>query len=69
MLLGVALALDWVVHHFDDASIHATKGLRNIRNHLDAPFEMVVQLCRPEGQSPISWSRSSLSLWVSNAYP
>jgi hypothetical protein len=26
---------DKVVYHIDDASVQATKGLRNIRNHLD----------------------------------
>jgi intracellular sulfur oxidation DsrE/DsrF family protein len=28
-------AADQVVYHFDDAEAQATKGLRNIRNHLD----------------------------------
>ena len=30
-----ALAGDQVVYHIDDAAMQATKGLRNIRNHLD----------------------------------
>ena len=30
-----AMAQDRVVYHFDDAATQATKGLRNIRNHLD----------------------------------
>lgn len=30
-----ALAQDKVVYHIDDAAAQATKGLRNIRNHLD----------------------------------
>ena len=30
-----ALAQDRVVYHIDDAAIQGTKGLRNIRNHLD----------------------------------
>lgn len=30
-----ALAQDKVVYHIDDAATQATKGLRNIRNHLD----------------------------------
>ena len=32
---SVALAQDRVVYHFDDAGAQGTKGLRNIRNHLD----------------------------------
>ena len=32
---GAALAQDRVVYHIDDAAAQATKGLRNIRNHLD----------------------------------
>lgn len=30
-----AMAQDKVVYHIDDAAAQATKGLRNIRNHLD----------------------------------
>ncbi|PWC44920.1 DsrE family protein [Azospirillum sp. TSO22-1] len=30
-----ALAQDKVVYHIDDAAVQGTKGLRNIRNHLD----------------------------------
>lgn len=30
-----AFAQDKVVYHIDDAEMQATKGLRNIRNHLD----------------------------------
>lgn len=30
-----ALAQDKIVYHIDDAAAQATKGLRNIRNHLD----------------------------------
>jgi uncharacterized protein len=30
-----AFAQDRVVYHIDDAELQATKGLRNIRNHLD----------------------------------
>ncbi len=32
---GAALAQDKVVYHIDDAATQATKGLRNVRNHLD----------------------------------
>ena len=35
MLCTAALAQDKVVYHIDDAAAQATKGLRNIRNHLD----------------------------------
>ena len=36
---GAALAQDRVVYHIDDAAAQATKGLRNIRNHLDVAPE------------------------------
>ena len=36
---GFALAQDKVVYHIDDAATQATKGLRNIRNHLDVAPE------------------------------
>ena len=35
LLSTAALAQDKVVYHIDDAASQATKGLRNIRNHLD----------------------------------
>ena len=35
ILSGAALAQDKVVYHIDDAATQATKGLRNVRNHLD----------------------------------
>lgn len=35
MLSTAALAQDKVIYHIDDAASQATKGLRNIRNHLD----------------------------------
>lgn len=35
VLSTAALAQDKVVYHIDDAANQATKGLRNIRNHLD----------------------------------
>jgi uncharacterized protein len=43
MLAFAALAQDKVVYHIDDAEAQATKGLRNIRNHLDvAPDTRIV---------------------------
>ena len=35
LLSTAALAQDKVIYHIDDAANHATKALRNIRNHLD----------------------------------
>jgi intracellular sulfur oxidation DsrE/DsrF family protein len=35
LMAGTAMAQDKVVYHFDNAQTQATKGLRNIRNHLD----------------------------------
>ena len=35
MMSFAAMAQDKVVYHIDDAASQATKGLRNIRNHLD----------------------------------
>ena len=35
LTLGLAHAGDKAVYHIDDAAAQATKGLRNIRNHLD----------------------------------
>ena len=32
---ATAMAQDRVVYHIDDAALQGTKGLRNIRNHLD----------------------------------
>ena len=34
-MFSAAFAQDKVVYHIDDAALQATKGLRNIRNHLD----------------------------------
>lgn len=52
-LLGaaaLALAQDKVVYHIDDAATQATKGLRNIRNHLDvAPETRVVVVTHADG--------------------
>ena len=45
-----ALAQDKVVYHIDNAEAQATKGLRNVRNHLDvAPETKVVVVTHAEG--------------------
>jgi uncharacterized protein len=45
-----AFAQDKVVYHFDDAESQATKGLRNIRNHLDvAPDTRIVVVTHAAG--------------------
>jgi len=45
-----AFAQDKVVYHFDDAEAQATKGLRNIRNHLDvAPDTKIVVVTHAAG--------------------
>ncbi len=45
-----ALAQDRVVYHIDNAETQATKGLRNIRNHLDvAPDTRIVVVTHAEG--------------------
>ncbi len=47
---GVALAQDKVVYHFDDAAAQATKGLRNVRNHLDvAPDTKIIVVTHANG--------------------
>jgi uncharacterized protein len=47
---GAALAQDRVVYHIDNAEAQATKGLRNIRNHLDvAPETKIVVVTHAEG--------------------
>jgi intracellular sulfur oxidation DsrE/DsrF family protein len=41
---------DKVVYHIDNAAMQATKGLRNIRNHLDvAPETQIVVVTHAEG--------------------
>ena len=41
---------DSVVYHIDDSAIQATKGLRNIRNHLDvAPETKIVVVTHANG--------------------
>jgi len=50
LLAGTALAQDRVVYHIDDAAAQATKGLRNIRNHLDvAPETKIVVVTHANG--------------------
>lgn len=50
LLLGAAHAQDKVVYHVDDHETQATKGLRNIRNHLDvAPDTKVVVVTHANG--------------------
>ena len=45
-----ALAQDKVVYHIDNAEAQATKGLRNVRNHLDvAPGTKIVVVTHAEG--------------------
>jgi intracellular sulfur oxidation DsrE/DsrF family protein len=47
---GAALAQDKVVYHIDDAAIQATKGLRNVRNHLDvAPDTKITVVTHANG--------------------
>ncbi|MBI2771395.1 MAG: DsrE family protein [Burkholderiales bacterium] len=50
LCLGAAQAQDKVVYHIDNAEAQATKGLRNIRNHLDvAPDTKIVVVTHAEG--------------------
>jgi intracellular sulfur oxidation DsrE/DsrF family protein len=47
---SAALAQDKVVYHFDGGIAQATKGLRNIRNHLDVdPKAKIVAIAHAEG--------------------
>ena len=49
-LAGAAIAQDKVVYHIDNSEMQATKGLRNIRNHLDtAPDTKIVVVTHAEG--------------------
>ena len=46
----LTLAKDKVVYHIDNAEMQATKGLRNVRNHLDvAPETKIVVVTHAEG--------------------
>jgi intracellular sulfur oxidation DsrE/DsrF family protein len=50
LLAFACLAQDKVVYHIDDAEMQATKGLRNIRNHLDvAPDTKVMVITHANG--------------------
>ena len=50
MLSGTALAQDKVVYHIDNSEAQATKGLRNVRNHLDvAPDTKIIVVTHAEG--------------------
>ena len=50
LLAGAAFAQDKVVYHIDNAEAQATKGLRNIRNHLDvAPDTKIIVVTHAEG--------------------
>ena len=50
LLSGSAWAQDKVIYHIDDAASQATKGLRNIRNHLDvAPDTRIVVVTHANG--------------------
>ena len=50
LLAFAAMAQDKVVYHIDDADAQATKGLRNIRNHLDvAPDTKIVVVTHANG--------------------
>lgn len=50
LLCATALAQDKVVYHIDDAASQATKGLRNIRNHLDvAPDTKIIVVTHANG--------------------
>lgn len=50
LFCGSAFAQEKVVYHIDNAEAQATKGLRNIRNHLDvAPETSIVVVTHAEG--------------------
>ena len=50
LLAATSFAQDKVVYHIDDYELQATKGLRNIRNHLDvAPQTQVVVVTHADG--------------------
>ena len=50
LAVGTAAAQDKVVYHFDSGIAQATKGLRNIRNHLDIdPKANIVAVAHAEG--------------------
>jgi intracellular sulfur oxidation DsrE/DsrF family protein len=48
--IGLAFAQDKVVYHIDNAEAQATKGLRNVRNHLDvAPDTKITVVTHANG--------------------
>ncbi len=50
MFCNAVFAQDKVVYHMDDAASQATKGLRNIRNHLDvAPDTKITVVAHANG--------------------
>ena len=50
LMCSVAVAQDRVLYHIDDAATQATKGLRNIRNHLDvAPDTKITVVTHANG--------------------
>lgn len=50
VLSAASLAQDKVVYHIDDHETQATKGLRNVRNHLDvAPDTKIVVVTHANG--------------------
>ena len=50
LICGAAWAQDKVVYHIDNAETQATKGLRNIRNHLDvAPDTRITVVTHADG--------------------
>ena len=50
LLASAAFAQDKVVYHIDNAEMQATKGLRNIRNHLDTDSKAkIVAVAHAEG--------------------
>ena len=50
LLCSFAVAQDRVHYHIDDAAAQATKGLRNIRNHLDvAPDTKITVVAHANG--------------------
>jgi intracellular sulfur oxidation DsrE/DsrF family protein len=50
LLCSFAVAQDRVLYHIDDAASQATKGLRNIRNHLDvAPDTKITVVTHANG--------------------
>ena len=50
LLAAAAHAQDKVVYHIDNSEAQATKGLRNVRNHLDvAPDTKIIVVAHAEG--------------------